>query len=125
MKPLIYSFSVWITSILLGPLFYYPLQLIMEPQYPHRFTYSFTLYALIFSLPSFVLFMLIVLLVRVIPTNQLIKKLILSVAGVVLTAAPLYLIDGGLQTLAYFIAYGSITVIGIWVFRLNAPNMDE
>ena len=69
--------------------------------------------------------MLIVLLVRVIPTNQLIKKLILSVAGVVLTAAPLYLIDGGLQTLAYFIAYGSITVIGIWVFRLSVPNIGE
>ena len=120
MKPvLVYTFSVWITSVLLGPLIYYPMQLIMEPQYTHHFTY--TLYAFFFSLPSFFLSTVIVLFVRTIPTSQLVKKLILSVAGVVLTAAPLYMMDGGQQTLAYFIAYGSITVIGIWVYRLSMP----
>lgn len=125
MKPsFIYSFRVWITSVLLGPLVYYPTQLIMEPQYPHRFEYGFTLYAFLFSLPSFILVTVIVLLVRAIPTNHLVKKLILSIAGVVLTAIPFYLIKGSWvqQGTEYLIAYGSIILIGICVYRLDAPN---
>ena len=78
-------------------------------------------------MPSFVLSTLIVwLCINSISANNLIKKLILSVIGTGLTAAPLYLIDSGQQTLEYCIAYGSITIIGIWVYTLNAPNnMDE
>lgn len=128
MKPsFIYSFRVWITSVLLGPLVYYPTQLIMEPQYPHRFEYGFTLYAFLFSLPSFALATVIVLIIRGMPINQLFRKLILCVAGIVLTAMPFYLIKGSWvqQGTEYLIAYGSIIVIGIWVYRLDAPNVED
>lgn len=96
----------------------------MEPQFPHRFRYDLK-YAFLFSVPSFILSVIIVLLVRKISTSQPIRKLILSLAGVALTAAPLYLIDGGLQILESFIAYSSIILIGIWVYPLSAINMED
>jgi len=99
----------------------------MEPQYPHRFEYGFTLYAFLFSLPSFALATVIVLIIKAMPINQLFRKLILCVAGIVLTAMPFYLIKGSWvqQGTEYLIAYGSIIVIGIWVYRLDAPNVED
>jgi chromate transport protein ChrA len=118
MNPITYSLSVWITSLLLGPLAYYPLQLIMEPQYPHTFKYSL-IYAFVFSLPSLILSILITYLIRNVSTSRAIKKIILSLAGIALIATPLYLIDSGRQTLEYSIAYSSITVIAIWLYPLS------
>ena len=118
MNPVTFSLSVWITSLLLGPFAYYLLQLIMEPQYHHHFGYSLY-YTFAFSLPSLILSILIVYLIRHISTNQTIQKIALSLAGVVLIATPLYLIDSGQQILEYSIAYSSITVIAIWVYPLG------
>jgi uncharacterized membrane protein YgdD (TMEM256/DUF423 family) len=118
MNPVIYSLSVWITSLLLGPFAYYLLQLIMEPQYPHHFRYGL-IYAFVFSLPSLILSILVVYLIRNISISQTIKKMALSLAGIVLVATPLYLIDSGQQILEYSIAYSSITVIAIWVYPLS------
>lgn len=118
MNPVTYSFSVWTTSLLLGPFAYYLLQLIMEPQYPHYFRYDL-IYAFAFSLPSLILSVLIVYLIRNISTSQTIQKIALSLAGVALTAIPLYLIDSGQQILEYAIAYSSIIVIAIWVYPLG------
>src|ERR1700749_2471046 len=110
MNPVTYSFSVWITSLLLGPFAYYLLQLIMEPQYLHHFRYNL-IYAFVIGLPGLILSVLVVSLIRNITTiSQTIKKLILSLAGIVLVVTPLYLIDGGQQTLEYAIAYSCITV---------------
>ncbi|WP_139235706.1 hypothetical protein [Mucilaginibacter polytrichastri] len=118
MKPVKYSLSVWITSLLLGPFAYYLLQLIMEPQYPHYFSSSL-IYAFVFSLPSLVLSILVVFLIRKISTSQTIKKIMLSFAGIALVATPLYLLDSGQQILEYAIAYSSITVIAIWLYPLS------
>ena len=117
---LIYSLKVWLTSVLLGPLLYYPAQIIIEPQYPHQFHYDVK-YGFIFSLPSLVVAIITVVLIKPIPTTLTVKKLLLSIVGVVLTAMPFYLLKGGWvqQGTEYLIAYGSIIVIGIWVYRLE------
>jgi len=119
MESFIYSFRVWMTSFFLGPLVYYPVQLIMEPQYPHRFGYGLSALIFLFSLPSFILSIFIVALVRAITINQFNRKLILSIAGILLTAMPLYLLGWKQQFTEYTIVYGSIVVIGIWFYNFN------
>lgn len=99
----------------------YPVELIMEPQYPHQFGYGVG-FILLFSLPSFILSIVIVSLVRAIAINRLFRKLILSIAGVLLTAMPLYLLGWKLQFTEYTIAYGSIVLIGIWFYRINETD---
>jgi chromate transport protein ChrA len=120
MKPLNYSLSVWITSILLGPFVYYLLHFITEHNYPQYLGYLL-IYSFFFSLPSVILFTIIVLLTRSISTSQLNRKLALSVAGIILTATPLYLLDSGRQILNYSIAYSSIIVVGVWIYPLSLP----
>ncbi|WP_461450132.1 hypothetical protein [Mucilaginibacter sp.] len=119
-QALIYSLKVWLTSLLLGPMLYYPVQTIIEPQYPHQFHYDVK-YGFYFSMPSFIVSIIAVVIVKHLSTTLVVKKLLLSVAGVVLAALPFYILKGSWvqQGTEYLLAYGSITLIAIWVYKLD------
>jgi hypothetical protein len=118
-QAVIYSLNVWLASLLLGPLLYYPVRTIIEPQYPHQFHYDVKP-EFLFSLPSLVVSIIAVIIVKQLSTTLVIKKLLLSVVGVVLAALPFYVLEGSWvrQGTEYLLAYGSITLISIWVFKL-------
>jgi hypothetical protein len=136
MKAIIYTLKVWLTSLALGSTLYYILRLLEEPVMRGngggvlQFAFTVFKYSLIFSLPSFVLLMVAVALVNRLDTTILTKKLMLSAIGILLTLLPFYLLGGGWYwgqwAIRYAESYGSLIVLGIWIYRLSpVEKADE
>ena len=112
-RVLIYCFSVWITSVFLGP-FVYGL-ITLSPMI------DFFVYGFLFSIPSFLISILIVVVLKYINIDVKMKKLIFSAFGILLTVLPLYLLKGGWtqQFIDYGVAYDSVILAGIWFYKVE------
>lgn len=134
MKALAYSFKVWVTALAFGSTIYYILDLLEEPEMRKYagvgnlfiFIQNVFLYALIFSLPCFLLLFISVALVNLIHITIPVKKIILTVISILLTLLPFYYIEGGghwgQQAIMYAESYGSIIVAGIWIYKLEPTD---
>jgi hypothetical protein len=131
-RSIIYSLKVWLLTILLGPVIYYLILSFTDPVFRHytnlfNFTTEVLRYSIIFSLPSLVLFTLLAFLINLPNYSMWIKKLILNVIGVLLIALPLHAIKSywGPWVIQWTIAYGSIIIVGIWIFKLEQTSSLE
>jgi len=127
--PIIYSLKVWLITILLGPVIYYSIQAFTDPVFRHHtnlvdFTTEVLKYSIIFSLPSLILFSLLVFLINLLNYSMWVKKLILTIIGVLLIVLPLHAIKSywGPWIIQWTIAYGSIIITCIWSFKLTQTS---
>ena len=128
---LTYSLKVWLTAVLLGPILTRLGDALIHPRYPFDFNSVFgffgltATYGLILSLPSWLLLLLTVWLTSFSDKSMHFKKVVITIAGCVLTVMPFYLVfghdddAGGADLLVWTLSYTVVIVGAIWFYKLK------
>lgn len=128
----IYSLKIWLTSVILSPVVLIGIGFITSGRYNHiKLPYDFYWYAiglfagLAFSLPSVAIFGLVAYGVAAINGNLLVKKLILSIAGILLTGMAIILVKKVFSPTELIVVtgtYGVFIMAGIWFYNVKTED---
>ncbi len=125
MNNLSYSLKVWLTSVVVAPLLVYLVSYFAG--YTHFFNVFEWLLAFGFllSLPSFLLFLFLVIFLSTKKWEPVLKQYLLTICGCVLTVAPIYLLFGREKTsLLVMFCYLVPCIAGIKYYRLPCKTMS-
>jgi hypothetical protein len=122
-QALIYVLSVWITTVLGGPLVHLFIQGAVWFIY-HSDGAVGTLqweYGFAFSIPGLVLCLIIVPLFNLLQIRLPIKRIVFSILGLAITFIPLYEMKQGLGNwvLSWTFSYCSVMFAAIWLYKLG------
>ena len=130
-QTLLYSLKIWLTSVVVGPALYGIFDALTRPNFLHNLTgvagfYLYSLpYGLILSIPSWLLFWLLLHSLNMLRWNWVTTRVLFSIVAVILTLAPFILLFGaddpaGNETfLAWPMAYCFVLIAGIWFYKLR------
>jgi len=135
-QALIYSFKVWLTVTALIPLVEAVIMLIYKCikgtiiMYEVKAAFEVPVEETCFSSPCFIIFFIVVLLLRKVSLNVIIKKVVLSVTAILLlitlTEVIIYKYGEGLldwsSVLPEVNFFALATLIAIWVYKLEASE---
>ena len=133
-----YIIKIWLTSVTASPiLLLIWATLTVGPKQGSDFTLLFVifLFGAVLSFPSLMIFYFVVRFALSKVGNTLQLKVILSIAGVLLTYIPFLIIDGFHPLLdvdqlsrMLFATYGSMIIVGIWFYNIKSlppPVADQ
>ena len=119
---LVYSLKVWLTSALIGPLL---LVGFMVVQTSHTdkdlvgFTLAIMLFGTIYSIPCFLILLLLVWILGKFKLGIIAKKIIASGVSILMIVLLTKIVFSYAQDHTLLTIYSAITVAGIWLYELG------
>jgi hypothetical protein len=125
---LLYSIKIWATAAFIAPFFQCCVDFFTKPDFfAGYYIYIAVSTGVILSIPCLVLFWLTTLCMKKVAAHEILAKLLLTMAGIVLAVLLVYLIANSHQFAvdpAYLIIPYVLSVVGvIWAFEL--PALDR
>jgi H+/Cl- antiporter ClcA len=136
-QTLIYSLKIWLTSVVLSPIFYTVYDALTRPKfiYNPRNEAEAYLYFLVFglalSIPSWVLFWLSLHCINTQRWKPITTKLLISIVAVALTFTPflmvysLYDLSRDSSTIGVPICYSLLILAGVWYYKLRVVTLQD
>ena len=126
-QALIFSLKVWLTAVFVTPLLLKLFWMIINESSGSNVIGALIIFGGVLSIPSVLLLFLtsLVLIRQVIATHSI--KLILSLAGIILSYLPIWFLNGRQFILDnfmlnFFVGYTVIVIAGIWFYKLKPGN---
>ena len=124
-EALIYNLKVWLTAVFITPTLLKLFWMIIGESSGSNAVGALMIFGGILSIPSVLLLFLITLFLirQIITVNSM--KLILSLAGVILTYLPIWFLNGRQFVLDsfmlnFFVGYTVCIIAGIWFYKLKS-----